>query len=99
MENNLKDFWGNTAIDYGSKDEMTKKYADNIFVFVSDKPFGEGYVLFLCNDDEEKLAYSWLDEYDALMAAKGINAYGAGVNWGYNVSKARMQGYVGGIGV
>ncbi|MCL2253523.1 MAG: hypothetical protein FWC09_03690 [Lachnospiraceae bacterium] len=99
MDNKLKDFWGNDAIDYGSKDEMTKKYADNIFVFVSDKPFGDGYVLYLCEDEEEKKAYNWLDDYDELMETKGITVYGAGVNWGYNVSNARMQGFHGGIGV
>jgi len=98
-DSKLKDFWGNDAIDYGSNAEMTDKYADKIFVFVSDKPFGDGYVLFLCDDDEENLAYEWLDEYDNMMKNRGITAYGAGVNWGYNVSGARMQGFLGGIGV
>ena len=37
---NLKDFWGNDALDYGSINEMTDKYADKIFVFVTDRPFG-----------------------------------------------------------
>ena len=95
----LTDFWGNDAIDYGSKEEMTNKYADNIFVFVSNKPFGDGYVLFLCNDAEEDLVYKWLDEYDAAMEKKGITVYGAGVNWGENVAGARSQGFLGGIGV
>ena len=97
--NQLKDFWGNDALDYGSKAEMTDKYADNIFVFVSNKPFGDGYVLYLCNDNEEDLAYRWLDKYDESMRSRGINIYGAGVNWGYNVSCARTQGFLGGIGV
>jgi len=98
-DNELKDFWGNDAIDYGSNAAMTDKYADKIFVFVSDKPFGDGYVLFLCNDGEESLAYEWLKKYDKSMRSRGITAYGAGVNWGYNVSGARMQGFLGGIGV
>ena len=96
---NLKDFWGNDAIDYGSIDEMTDKYADNIFVFVTDKPFGDGYVLFLCRNEEEKLAYNWLAQYDSSMENRGITIYGAGVNWGANVSSARMCGFLGGIGV
>jgi len=95
----LKDFWGNNAIDYGTKDEMTKKYADNIFVFVSDKPFGDGYVLFLCKDEEEALAYQWLRAYRASMKDRGITVFGAGVNWGYNVNCARTCGFVGGIGI
>jgi len=97
--NRLKDFWGNDAIDYGTKAEMTDKYADNIFVFVSNKPFGDGYVLFICGDDEEDLAYNWLDNYDESMKNRGITSYGAGVNWGYSVACARTQGFVGGIGV
>ena len=96
---NLTDFWGNSAIDYGSLDEMTDKYADKIFVFVSNKPFGDGYVLFLCNDEEENLAYKWLKEYNISMKNRGITVYGAGVNWGYNISSARTQGFLGGIGV
>ena len=96
---NLKDFWGNDAIDYGSKAEMTDKYADNIFVFVTDRPFGDGYVLFLCNEDEEELAYNWLDSYDKTMKNRNVGAYGSGVSWGYNVNCARTQGFLGGIGV
>ncbi|MCL1842967.1 MAG: hypothetical protein FWF79_04080 [Defluviitaleaceae bacterium] len=96
---NFKDFWGNDAIDFGSKIEMTDKYADNIFVFVSDKPFGDGYVLFLCNEDEEEIAYNWLRDYNVSMGKRGITVYGAGVNWGDNVSSMRMHGFLGGIGV
>ena len=95
----LKDYWGNDAIDYGSIGEMSDKYADYIFVFVSDRPFGDGYVLFLCKDEEEDLAYKWVKEYRASMKNKGITVYSAGVNWGYNVSNARMYGFTGGIGV
>jgi len=99
MESNmhLKDFWGNDALDYGSKAEMTDKYADNIFVFVTDRPFGDGYVLFLCNEDEEELAYSWLADYDAAMKSRNVGAYGSGVSWGYNVACTRTQGFLGGI--
>ncbi|MCL1882365.1 MAG: hypothetical protein FWF81_01245 [Defluviitaleaceae bacterium] len=92
---NLKDFWGNDAIDYGSDAEMTIKYADNIFVFVTDRPFGDGYVMFLCNEDEEDLAYSWLTSYDASMKSRNIGAYGSGVTWGYNVSCARNKAFLG----
>jgi len=98
-QNNLKDFWGNDAIDYGSINEMTRKYADNIFVFVTDKPFGDGYVLFVCDEDEEDLAYNWLSVYDTSLKNKGIGAYGSGVSWGYNVNCARTQGFLGGVGV
>ena len=99
METNtgLKDFWGNDAIDYGSDAEMTEKYADNIFVFVTDKPFGDGYVLFLCNEDEEDMAYNWLANYDAEMKRRNVSSYGSGVSWGYNVACARTQGFLGGI--
>ena len=91
----LKDFWGNDAIDFGSKAEMTDKYADSVFVFVSDKPFGDGYVLFVCNEGEEELAHDWIKKYRATMKNKG--AYGVGVNWGYNVACAKTQGFLGGI--
>jgi len=97
MQADLKDFWGNDAIDYGSKQEMTDKYADNIFVFVTDRPFGAGYVMFLCNEDEENLAYSWLDEYDAKMKSRNVGAYGSGVSWGYNVICAKTEGFLGGF--
>ena len=93
----LKDFWGNDAIDYGSDAEMTEKYADNIFVFVTDRPFGDGYVMFLCNEDEEDMAHSWVKKYHASMKSRGIVAYGAGVSWGYNVKCARTQGFLGGV--
>ena len=97
METNsqLKDFWGNDALDYGSNAEMTDKYADNIFVFVTDKPFGDGYVLYLCNEDEEEMAYNWIKDYRASMKSKGVIAFGVGVNWGYNVSCARNQAFLG----
>ena len=94
---NLKDFWGNDAIDYGSDVEMTKKYADKIFVFVTDRPFGDGYVLFVCNEDEEDLAYSWLANYDDSMKCRNVGAYGSGVSWGYNVACIRTQGFLGGV--
>jgi hypothetical protein len=95
--NGIKDFWGNDAIDFGSIVEMTDKYADNIFVFVTDKPFGDGYVLFLGNEDEEDVAYSWLANYDAKMKDRGIGAYGSGVSWGYNVNCRRTQNFIGSI--
>ena len=95
----LKDYWGNDTVDYGSNEEMSEKYADYIFVFVSDKPFGDGYVLFLCKDEEENLAHKWLKEYRASMKNRGITVYGAGTCWGNNVSDARMHGFTGGIGV
>ena len=95
----LKDYWGNDAIDYGSNTEMTKKYADYVFVFVSDKPFGDGYVLFLCNNEDEDLAHEWLKKYVVSMRDRGITAFGIGVCWGYNVSSARMEGFLGGIGI
>ena len=93
----LKDFWGNDAIDFGSINEMTDKYEDNIFVFACDKPFGDGYVLFICNDDEEELAYEWLKTYHMSMKNRGITAYGAGVSWGYNIKCSRTQGFLGGV--
>jgi len=99
MESNtgLKDFWGNDAIDYGTKAEMTEKYADYIFVFVSNRPFGDGYVLFLCRDEEEELAYEWSRNYREIMKGRGVGAFGLGVSWGANVVDARQQGFLGGV--
>ena len=96
----LKDYWGNDAIDYGSEHEMAKKYADYLFVFVSDKPFGDGYVLSLFKNEEEDLAHKWEKDYRALMKNRGIApVYGLGVNWGYNVLDERTAGFIGGVGV
>ena len=94
---NLKDFWGNNAIDYGTINEMTDKYADNIFVFVTDRPFGEGYVLLICDESEEEMANKWVKDYRASMRARGVVACGVGVCWGCNVNSARMQGFLGGV--
>jgi hypothetical protein len=97
--NKLKDFWGNEALDYGSIYELSEKYSDNIFVFVSAKPFGDGYVLFLCGEDEEPAAYEWLTKYDYTMQRKGVELYGAGVAWGNGVAGRKAEGFIGGIGL
>ena len=99
MENNtgLKDFWGNDALDYGSIGEMTDKYADSIFVFVTNRPFGDGYVLLVCNEDEEDFANNWVNDYRTSMRNRGVVSCGVGVSWGYNVKCARAQGFLGGV--
>ena len=95
----LKDFWGNEALDYGSIYELSEKYSDNIFIFVNEKPFGDGYVLFLCGENEEPAAYEWLDKYDHSMQGKGIELYGAGVAWGNGVAGRKAEGFIRGTGL
>jgi len=95
----IKDFWGNEAIDYGSIYELSERYSDNIFVFVNDKPFGNGYVLFLGDENDEPTAYEWLDQYDHSMQDRGIKIYGAGVAWGNGVAGRKAEGFMGGIGL
>jgi len=97
IKDGLKDFWGNDAIDFGSITAMTEKYTDNIFVFVTDKPFGDGYVLLVCNEDEEDTARSWAKKYRTAMRDKGVVACGVGVSWGCNVNSAKTQGFLGGV--
>jgi len=96
MNRALKDFWGNDAIDYGTKREMTKKYGDKIIVSVAAKPFGDVYVLFVCNNDEEHKADRFLTDYHALMKSLGIKAYGAGYSLGDDLEAARAVGFMGG---
>lgn len=48
----MKDFWGNDALDYETREELETKYKDKLFVTVSDKPFGDPYLLFICDKDE-----------------------------------------------
>jgi hypothetical protein len=92
----LKDFWGNNALACGSMEELWSKYPDKVYVTVSNKPFGNSYVLFVCNPDEEEKAEKYLADYNAHMKSKGITAYGAGISLGANLLAARMDGFQGG---
>jgi hypothetical protein len=92
----LQDFWGNPALDFGSDRELEKKYPDKVFVGVTNKPFGDSYVLFVCDPDEEEKADKFLKDYNTMMEARGITAYGAGTSLGSNLLAARMEGFQGG---
>jgi hypothetical protein len=92
----LKDYWGNDARDFGSIDDLVMKYRDKILVTVTNKPFGESYVLFMCSPDEAEKADRFLTDYHAIMEAKGITAYGAGTALGADLLSARMDGFQGG---
>ena len=95
----LKDFWGNDALDYGTREELEAKYKDKLFVTVSDKPFGDPYVLFVCNEDERNKAEEFLESYRAKMKMRGIKAFGSGISLGANLLANRLEGFVGGVGL
>ena len=95
----LRDFWGNDALDFGTRDELETKYRDKVFVTVSNKPFGDPYVLFICNEDEYESAEAFLEIYRTTMKAKGIKAFGAGISLGANLLSTRLEGFVGGVGL
>jgi hypothetical protein len=95
--NMLKDFWGNDALDYGIREELETKYTDKLFVTVSDKPFGDPYVLFVCNEDERDNAEKFLEAYHEKMKKKGIRAFGSGISLGANLLAARLENFVGGV--
>lgn len=78
----MRDYWGNPALDFGTYNEMAKKYADKVFASVADKPFGNIYVVFVCEEDEADKVNEYLDEYSAKMRDKGITAFGTGIHWG-----------------
>lgn len=92
----LKDPWGYEALDFAPIEELWNRYPNKIFVSVTDKPFGDSYVLFICNSDEEVKAEKFLAEYRTLMELKGITAYGAGVSLGAELQAARMEEFQGG---
>ena len=95
----LKDYWGNDALAYGSMNDLISKYHDKIFVSVTDKPFGDSYVLFVCSPDEQEKADKFLIDFHAVMESKGITAYGAGTSLGSDLLAARMNGFLGGAGL
>jgi len=92
----LKDYWGNDAIDFGPISNLWKKYSDKVFVSVSNKPFGDSYVLFVCNPEDEEKADAYMENYRADMEAKGITAYGIGISLGSALQAARMENFQGG---
>ena len=95
----LKDYWGNDALDFGPISRLWEKYPDKIFVSVSNKPFGDSYVLFVCNPDDEEKAEAYMANYRTTMEAKGITAYGGGISLGSALQAARMDGFQGGAGL
>ena len=92
----LKDYWGNEALDYGEISTLWEKYPENIFVSVSNKPFGDSYVLFICNPGEENMAKAYMAEYRAKMESKGITAFGVGISHGSSLQAAMLEGFQGG---
>lgn len=95
----LKDYWGNDALAHGTKRAMEAQYADQVFVSVTNKPFGEVYVLYSCGADEREKADRFLAAYNAMMEQKGIIAFGAGVSLGENLLAERIGGFQGGVGL
>jgi len=92
----LKDYWGNDAIDFGPIGELWDKYSDKVFVSVSNKPFGNSYVLFVCDLEDEDKADEYMDNYCTEMESKGITAYGIGVSYGSAIQAARLATFQGG---
>jgi len=92
----LQDFWGNPALAFGNKRELEAKYPDKVFVSVTNKPFGDSYVLFVCDPDEDEKADKFLADYRAKMKSRGIRAFGVGTSLGANLRAARMDGFQGG---
>jgi hypothetical protein len=92
----MKDFWGNPALDFGTYNEMTKKYTDKVFASVTDKPFGDIYVMFVCEESEADKANAYLKEYGAKMRARGITAFGTGIHWGDTLQDRKMFNFQGG---
>jgi len=92
----MQDFWGNPAIDFGAFAEMTRKYKDKLFVSVSNKPFGDSYVLFICDESEEDEARTFLKEYDSNMKSRGITEYGSGVSIGEAIHDRNISMFMGG---
>jgi hypothetical protein len=90
-EQQLTDWWGNPALDYGEWEDLLRKYADNYFVTVTNHPFGKRYVLAIYNEDEFDEANAWADEFIDFMHAKGIRAFGAGVQWGDSINERKMM--------
>jgi hypothetical protein len=93
----LKDYWGNDALDFGTDRELENKYPNEIFVSVTDRPFGSYYVLFKCNSDEYEKAESFLEAYRSGMALRGITSYGVGISLGANLLAEQMDGFQGGV--
>jgi hypothetical protein len=95
----MKDFWGNDALDYGSLIDLQIKYRDKVFLFVTNQPLGDGYVIAVAENDEEDMLYKQLENFNRAMKDKGIMAYGAGVNWGHDIQSMRAPGFLGGYNV
>ena len=93
----MKDYWGNPALDFGDFEVLMKKYTDKVFVSVSNKPFGDEYVLFVCDEGEDEKAKNYVKEYDEMMERKGIMPYDARVHLGYKLLSKKMDGFQGGV--
>ncbi|MCL2086529.1 MAG: hypothetical protein FWH05_02910 [Oscillospiraceae bacterium] len=87
----LKDYWGNEALDFGEDTELESKYADKIFVSVSNKPFGKSYVLFICEESESEKAQEYLESFSKSMRGRGITAFGAGIGGVEELKRRRSQ--------
>ena len=93
----LKDYCGNEALDFGPIEELWHKYPDKIFVAVSNNPFGDSYVLFVCNPHDEKQAEEYMENYCTTMESRGITAFGIGISLGSALQAARLNGFLGGV--
>ena len=92
----MKDYWGNNAVDFGTSDEMRAKYSKNIYVGVTDKPFGNVYVLYVCAPDENEQAEKFLKSYKDNLKQKGVEVYAAGILMGNSVYAEQLEGFLGG---
>jgi len=63
---------------------------------VSNRPFGDSYVLFVCDPEDEEDAEEYMDNFRATMESKGIRAYGIGISLGSALQAARLDVFQGG---
>jgi hypothetical protein len=75
---------------------MTKKYTDKVFASVTDRPFGDIYVMFVADEGEADSVTAYLKEFGKKMNDRGITAFGTGIHWGDELRDKRMSGFLGG---
>ena len=92
----MKDFWGTPALDKGKYNELLKRYKNKVFVSVSNEPFGDEYVLYVCDESDENQAREFLSEYKADMIQRGIKTFAAGVHLGDALMSKKLDGFQGG---
>jgi len=100
MAEKLIDFFGTPAIDSGTYGEMMRKYADEIFILVTNDPISEaaGYVLEIGDPSMEDLMEKRAFDYKSRMRGEGHTMCNAFVVFGEALVAKKYQGFIGGIG-